>query len=591
MEIKNIGKKSNIQLVKGISEKNIIFCLGMLLGGVIFLLVFGVKVLDFMHDGWIFKSNMDLQQHYLGFMAYRQSPWSFPLGMTDRLSEPFEMSIVYTDSIPLLALIFKACSFLLPDTFQYFGIFALSSYMLTGGFAARIIWKFIADREDWVFRIIYPLCFSMFFTMSFIFMRRTFYHTSLTAQWLLLWAIELWFDGLAERKLSERMKVYALAGLLCTGIHLYFFPMVLAIFCASQLESLIRELNKKRVIETLILTGSMCVSGVLFLAVMGAFGTVSGTKYWIGDFTMNLNSFINPLGKCRFLPELPLLGEFQIEGACYLGMGVLILGAIAFIILVRDFIINEKNSTLISYIKHHPRRVSMVILCGILFVAAVFPTAAFSDRLIFTVPLPDIVKQMLGTFRSNGRFIWPAVYIILFCIAGNIAKLSGKKKYNAVLIMLLFICVTVHLLDFEPWIKYKNEHYYEAQQSYRTIWDEIELLEGYSRFVSFEENHSILMQTAYYALRHHMTVNRFYFARDIEEILSEADEKVKDMLMHEYAAADADTLYVFDRDSYEDMKDCGLYFYPTRKCIFGVKNKIEGMKELEAADIENIAFR
>lgn len=45
------------------------------------------------------------------------------------------VSVLYTDSIPLFAIFFKALSPLLPETFQYFGLFGLMCYMLNGGFA------------------------------------------------------------------------------------------------------------------------------------------------------------------------------------------------------------------------------------------------------------------------------------------------------------------------------------------------------------------------------------------------------------------------------------------------------------------------
>ena len=53
------------------------------MGIVAFLIIYGVAVLDVMADGWIFKSDVDLRQHYLGWMAYRDSSYSFPVGMTN----------------------------------------------------------------------------------------------------------------------------------------------------------------------------------------------------------------------------------------------------------------------------------------------------------------------------------------------------------------------------------------------------------------------------------------------------------------------------------------------------------------------------
>ena len=83
----------------------------------------------------------DLTQHYLGWVFYRKSPWHFPLGLVEGIySQP--VSIVYTDSIPLFALLFKILSPLLPANFQYFGLFELLSYALMGGFGALFVRAF-----------------------------------------------------------------------------------------------------------------------------------------------------------------------------------------------------------------------------------------------------------------------------------------------------------------------------------------------------------------------------------------------------------------------------------------------------------------
>ena len=70
----------------------------------------------------------------------------------------------------------------------------------------------------------------------------------------------------------------------------------------------------------------MAMGAFMVLWIMGAFNFPSGNgNYWVGDFTMNLNSLINSLGHSAFLPALPLYTPMQFEGAVYPGLGALVL--------------------------------------------------------------------------------------------------------------------------------------------------------------------------------------------------------------------------------------------------------------------------
>lgn len=118
---------------------------GAVLGAVAFLLIFGLSPLDVTNDsfcrgGYIEK---DIQQHYAGWLFYRQSDLSFPLCVTDNINAPQGLSVAYTDSIPFLAAFFRFLSPLLPATFQYFGWFTLLCLMAQGAAGARLLGLFL----------------------------------------------------------------------------------------------------------------------------------------------------------------------------------------------------------------------------------------------------------------------------------------------------------------------------------------------------------------------------------------------------------------------------------------------------------------
>ena len=78
---------------------------GALLGALVFLVLYGVRVLDPVCVDWILNNpSPDPSQHYLGWVFYRRSGWHLPyLGANYSAIYPYRTSILYTDSIPLLA--------------------------------------------------------------------------------------------------------------------------------------------------------------------------------------------------------------------------------------------------------------------------------------------------------------------------------------------------------------------------------------------------------------------------------------------------------------------------------------------------------
>ena len=114
---------------------------GALLGALVFVVLYGVRVLDPACVDWILNDpSPDPSQHYLGWVFYRRSAVRLPyIGANYSAVYPFRTSIVFTDSIPLLAVLGKLLGPLLPARFQYFGWWGLLCY------ACRAVWP----RPSW----------------------------------------------------------------------------------------------------------------------------------------------------------------------------------------------------------------------------------------------------------------------------------------------------------------------------------------------------------------------------------------------------------------------------------------------------------
>ena len=116
----------------------VLFALGAVLSVLVFFAVYGRAPLDVANDafcrgGYIEK---DIQQHYAGWLFYRENALGFPFCVTNAVNAPAGVSVAYTDSIPLLAALLRPISNVVGGTFQYFGWFTLICFALQGGFGA-----------------------------------------------------------------------------------------------------------------------------------------------------------------------------------------------------------------------------------------------------------------------------------------------------------------------------------------------------------------------------------------------------------------------------------------------------------------------
>ena len=78
----------------------------------------GFDNFNFSNQSWL--TNGDLAQYQLGWKFYREDIWRFPLGLNPNYGITNSSSIIYSDSIPLLAIFFKIFRSFLFEDFQYF---------------------------------------------------------------------------------------------------------------------------------------------------------------------------------------------------------------------------------------------------------------------------------------------------------------------------------------------------------------------------------------------------------------------------------------------------------------------------------------
>ena len=102
------------------------------------VLFLGLENISFTSIDWIFHGK-DMTHHYVGWSYFKNDIWRFPPGSNPMYGLENASSIVYSDSIPLLAFFFKIFKNYLPNNFQYFSFWIFLCFFLQGLISFKLI--------------------------------------------------------------------------------------------------------------------------------------------------------------------------------------------------------------------------------------------------------------------------------------------------------------------------------------------------------------------------------------------------------------------------------------------------------------------
>lgn len=514
---------------------------GALLGLVAFLCIHTAAPLDVTNDAWILSGYVekDIIQHYTGWLFYREAPLQFPLGFASAMQYPQGTALTYTDSIPLLGILFRFIEPLLPETFQYFGLFTLCCYMAQGAGAALLVGLFLPD-------MLMPLLGAGMFLLCPVLNERAFRHTALAAQFLIVFALYLYFKDARSAHIS---KGWLALSVLAATVHPYFVPMILALLLAAMLARCGRLHSPKPLLAVAVNTGAALLAAFC----IGAFSTpASGGISGYGYFCMNLNALFNPISRgdivwSRLLPALPQgLGTY--DGFNYLGLGVLAFGMIG---LIWWLCAGGAKRWKALCARHG----WLLAVCAVFTVFAVSNVIVWNGAAVFSLPLPHMLLTLGNIFRSSGRMFWPVSYLLLLCTVVFWAR--RKKPVGAVCVAAL-LCV--QLWDVSPALAVKREAFTAQSAAFENpmqseVWSA--LAGKYKHIFSFDSTLVEALYPALWAAQNGMTTNDGFTAR-FDEVThgAQADAQEKAMLAGEF---DVDTLYLTcDGDRFYRMAEALL---------------------------------
>lgn len=420
------------------------FLMGVVIGALLFITIYGVSILNVTNDSWLLTGR-DLQQHYLGWKFFRSADWFFPIGLHDSITYPYPISIMYTDSIPLFAIPCKMMSSVLPSTFQYFGIFGLFCFMLNGGFASIIVAKISRSKVvvslGTVFFVLAPPILQRLYGFTTEHTR----HTSLAAHFLVFAAIAIFMYHDSFKKYSKAALAWTALGIACVLIQMYFIFIVGGIMCAYLLLYIIRERDWKRL---LVVAFSFGVGSAFVMYLMGGFSSgVSASMGGFGIYSANMNALLNPYRYSSILSAMKI-DSGQYEGFSYLGLGMILLGIVALVILIVKCVPFKKNKVLWKKIRgkivaNKPVAIPVIIALVVFGLLALSNCVYMGSHFIVSVNFPKKVNDLFNVFRSSGRFMWVIMYFVMISSVYIVVHYL-KKKW---VIALLSVCLCIQIVD------------------------------------------------------------------------------------------------------------------------------------------------
>ena len=494
----------------------------------IFHLIFGFHLIDFQNIYWLPD---DAYNGFLGWSFYRgETFFSFPLFKIFNYGSGVGSTIIYTDSLPIMAIIFKPFSNLLPVNFQYFGLWIFVSSLLTSFFMNKILTYYRIDLFSKV------MITTIILLSPIVLERFIAGHINLMSHWIILAGIYLYI-----RK-EQNFTTWLVLILISILIHGYLFAMTIAIAIFTYIKEYLINQDIKKCFKYVIIT---ILFSSISLYIFGYFEVQADEVFhggW-GGYRLNLLSFINPIGRSLNWSQLTgdlftykalQLGDL-IEGFNYFGLGILItiIGSIYFGIKTKFYFINKKVKVLLVF--------SLLLL-----VFAITNKIGLGGSELFAYNMPEILKPLTKPFRASARFFWPIYYFL--SIGSIIVIYSQLKGKNA--IVFIFIICCIQIVDIYPGIKtimaFNSKENIQNINRMDTSQEGLSLrTKDYNNifYVFPEYANQNWRELAYFAYKNNKKTNFGYFARRNLRIQKKFIENIK--ASFESGNLDKDSIYYF----------------------------------------------
>ncbi|WP_455501640.1 DUF6311 domain-containing protein [Gemmiger sp.] len=537
---------------------------GALLGVLVFLALYGVRVLDPTNVDWILNNpSPDPAQHYLGWELFRRSAVRLPyIGANYNAVYPFRTSVLFTDSLPLAALLFKLLGGILPTRFQYFGWWGLLCYALQGGLGQAVIARIGGVKPGQTAKLWGSVLGAGVLVLFPALTMRMFAHTALAANWLVLLALYLWLRSDEIMPTTRRAcLVWGGMGLLCAGVHLYYLPMVGLVLVGYAVRC---ALQKRGPAAVLAPVAAFCAAALAELFLLGAFAV---------NFAGYSNGYLSGADYLGlFVPGLAPSWEQDV----YAGVGTTLAVVLALVAVAVSF-----GKAKAFFAAHRDWLIAGAVVLVLDLIAAGGNAVTVGGKTLFTVPIPQFLMNFWAMFSSCARLAWLAGMLLAAVGCGLVLRF-----WNGVAsAVLLAVCALV-----QGWgqraelagrfTTYHSDARYEDKSLLTDpAWEDIAASGKYSHlaFATFDFEHDEFWDLVDFAADHGWTSNSFYMAHMDGNLAAvtlpgELNDLAPDTL---YAFIDEDELA---RNSYD------LHYYRLDGILIGSVEPIDGLEENPAPE-------
>ena len=487
-----------------------------------------------------------------------------------------------------MAFIFKPFTHWYQGTFQYFGIWTLTCFVLQ----AVASWKLLGIWVKGQFARGLGCCF---FVIAPAFLDRLTFHFGLSAHWVVLFALYLFF------KSDFSLKMWIALGVVSTLIQPYLAIMVSAVFLVALLGN---PSFLKRLMAYIAAIGFAAYQAGLFI-----FGFSNAGLDGFGIFSSNALSLVDPgfpdFDRLPWSTRFPNVWENvgQYEGFAFLGGGVLLIGILLFInqlILGRS--LRNRWPSLIVLIAfgnfvYRQNAISVLVLLWLVLaaicvtqffmvfkkdkvnaikiggIAIAFFIFAFSNIILIgdfslvQVEIPKFVLDVFAIARTSGRFIWIPMYLVMTVVVVSALKYFPRRVGLA----MIFVVLLLQINDSSQATRFLSDTYTRpGPENYfpSKTWDvlgsryrSVEFVPAAHKPRLFDSNPDFLNTSGWLwrdigvlGQKYDWKLNSFYFGRVPEAAFLreniELDERVQS------GNYDSSVLYIFiGSDEWEEAKN------------------------------------
>lgn len=494
-----------------------------LVGIACFFLVIGPRALNPWNIAWL--EHGDPAQHYLGWLFFRNSPWTFPvIGSNPEFGLTLSNSIVFSDSNPLFAFVFKPFSALLPEAFQYFGIWLLLCCVLQAFFAWKLVGIYTTEK------FVKTLSSVLFVFSPAMLARLDPGHLSLIGHFLILAALYLVLRPGNHKITIPWLLLVSMAAL----IHGYILAIVLVIWGSNLFDRAFQGTVTKGalILQFIVVTGGLL--GTMWIAgyfTVGKGAAASGFGAW----HLNLVAPFNPAGWSYFLPEIPAKEGYYSDNN-FLGLGII------FLLLCAGVHAKENIQRLYQIIRMHPAfflaQIAMVIF-------------AISNQIgigpwLLTYDLPEPLLKIANVFRVSNRMFWPTYYLLF------LAAITGVINFRQqhIIWVVFVLAATLQVIDTRPgWSAMRQKLMVNPSNEWQSdladpFWSEVASHYQKIRWIRPVNEGPHWKSISHLAGVHKIGTDAVYLARVSDKALEETQEdSTLTLATGNYAA---DTLYILD---------------------------------------------